>query len=241
MIPDLKIALFTSDSRDWLLKGFAHQWQKYAPIFWPTVDVYGFSQPSFPLASCLRFNSLGAFRDYPIEAWSNAVMSALRSMKEPFVMLLLEDYWLIRDVNELAIEYAMMIMRKRKQFVRFDITTDRMYETSSKDIFSVGNIDIIQGAPDAAYNFSYQASIWNREKLLDLMVEGETPWQSEINGNARLAESGGIVLGTRQWPMKYLVVVNKGQFDKTGNWMVPARTLYPEDWRELDEQGFTHA
>jgi hypothetical protein len=36
-----------------------------------------------------------------------------------------------------------------------------------------------------------------------------------------------------------MIVVNKGKFDREGQWMWPARTLKAADWKELDELGYT--
>jgi hypothetical protein len=90
------------------------------------------------------------------------------------------------------------------------------------------------------YRFSTQAGLWNRRKLLRLLEPNKSPWQVEMECTHKMDINRDMkVWGTRQWPMKYLVTVNKGKFDRAGEWMYPARTLYPADWKELDDLGYT--
>lgn len=228
-IPNLSVVVLTSDHHNWLLKGFCRQWRRYCPL---DVDIYGFTAVNIP---GFEFHSLGRFEDYPVQKWSDGLIETLNQTKTEFVLILLEDYWLIRPVNVNAIAAAVQIMEEEGDIARFDVATDRVNCHQARDYGYVDGLDIISTPTGAEYNFSYQASIWSKDKLKKLLVPGESPWESELRGNLRLASRGYKVLGTRQVPMWYAIVMNKGQFDKTGAWMYPARTLYPEDWKDLEE------
>lgn len=224
----MKIVCLTSDVGNPLIPGFLHQWKKYASGL--PVTVAGFTHPG---VDC-DFIGLGDFKDYPVNRWSNGLRKLLQMIEDDLVLLLLEDYWLIRHVNKPAIMACEAFMQNNPDFARCDVSCDRMEDCyPERNICSIGCTDFTESI-NKPYDFSYQASIWNRQKLLDLVVDWETPWESEINGNKRIHEKGYRVVGTRQFPMNYTIVMNKGKIDKTGGWMYPPRTLYPDDWKELE-------
>lgn len=233
----MKTIVLTSDKGNPWLRGFCHQWKKYAYHTMIQPAIYGFTPPKFSLP--YPFFSLGEFADYPADRWSNALIRALDAVKDDFVMILLEDYWLTRKANGRGLSAAMYWMGKHKNAVRFDVTTDRLYCGSIREAGAVEEFDIIQQDGAADYALSFQASIWRRKALLGLLVPNETPWQCELNGSARLNQSGLEVYGTRQWPLRYIVAVNKGQFDPVCNWMVPDRRMAELDLAELDALGYT--
>jgi hypothetical protein len=66
---------------------------------------------------------------------------------------------------------------------------------------------------------SYQAAIWNRDLLLEILVPKETAQESEVNGTKRLRGRDDIkVLGTLERPLVYQPVYrahrNRMQLDK---------------------------
>jgi hypothetical protein len=236
----MKTVVFTSDHHQWLLKGFLHQWEKYKgkgnePL---DLEVAGFTRPSF-LSPDVPFFSIGAFSDYPIQRWSDGVIKYLQSITDELVLILLEDYWLMRTINRAALDTAKALMLDHPHVVRFDVAADRMFAKNARYIGNMGTLDICSAK--GAYSLSFQASIWRREMLLEVMQPGETPWQAEISGSGRLNEKPFGVVGTYQWPICYLIAVNKGKLDRTGSWMFPARTLSAMDWKELDNLGYTQA
>jgi len=222
----------TSDKGNWLIPGFLHQWEKYNE---ESVKIVGFTRPD---CDC-DFLSLGDFKDYPVNRWSNALINLLNVLNDDFIELYLEDYWLMRPVNVEAIAVARWVMSRTQDIGCFDLTCDREYARENyRDGGSIGTVDLLESARGIPYNFSYQASIWRREALLELVEPDETPWESELNGDHRMQDSRWRVFGTRQWPVKYMIVVNKGQFDKEGQWMRPARTLSEENWKGLAKLGY---
>lgn len=230
----MKYICFTSDKGNWALKGFAHQWDKY---FGEQVEVVGFTETEI-MSHNFTFTSLGKFEDYPANRWSNAAIKYLSSINDELVAIFLEDYWLIRPVNFRALKVAEFFTESTPDAGRFCLTADRMYTRGVRDVAYANEIDIILAEKNAEYNLSLQASIWRRSALLELLVPDETPWEFELYGTERLNISSWRVYGTRQWPVKYSIVVNKGQLDKSGEWMFPPRTLLPTDWQELEELGY---
>ena len=232
----MRTVVFTSDTHNWLLKGFFHQWQKYGACDFLDVEVAGFTKPE-GLPDDVAFYKIGEFKDYPVGKWSDAVSKYLQSIPDDLVMIMLEDYWLMRQVNRTALVAAYSFMVNHPSVIRFDVAADRMFSREAQYRGYYGPLDLCECK--GQYSLSTQASIFRRKELLEIMRPGETPWETELNGSARLNRLPYRVVGTYQWPVNYFIAVNKGQLDRTGAWMFPARTLTQADWDELDKLGYT--
>jgi hypothetical protein len=113
-----------------------------------------------------------------------------------------------------------------------------MYSGNIREITSFMNLDVIESG-DSQYQISLQAGIWNIDNLLKILIPNETPWEVELNGTERLKSYPDLkVYGTRQWPMKYQIVVDKGEFKRDGSWMFPPRQLSYTDFEELKGLGY---
>lgn len=230
----MKTVIFTSDNHAWLLKGFLHQWSKYG-LAEMKLEVAGFSNPGF-LPPEVGFTSIGEFKDYPVESWSDAIIKYLNSIDDEMFLFMLEDYWLIRPINREALMLAYEFMVDRPDVARFDVAADRMFNRGAQYVGSFKTLDICQAKGD--YSLSFQASIYRRDALLAALRPNETPWQSELKGSYRLNSMAYKVVGSYQWPINYMILMNKGKIDKTGGWMFPARSLKLEDWTELAALGY---
>jgi len=232
----MRTVVFTSDTHNWLLKGFFHQWKKYAHCDFLDIEVAGFTKPE-GLPDDVAFYSIGKFEDYPVNKWSDGVIKYMQSIQDEMVMVLLEDYWLMRPINKAALYMAYGFMDNHPDVMRFDVAADRMFSRDCHFARTYYGFDLCAGK--GQYSLSFQASIYRRKALLEMLKPGETPWQAELNGSGRLNQSPYQVVGTMNWPMNYMIVVNKGKLDRTGAWMFPARTLSQSDWDELDKLGYT--
>lgn len=235
----MKVVIFTSDKGNWALKGFFHQWEKYAKgpaaMPWYELEVAGFSRPA-ELPKEVAFYSIGRFEDYPVERWSDAVMEYLQKLPDELFILMLEDYWLTRPIYHQAVSDAWEFMVTHPNVIRFDLTTDRMYSHNVRWAGAFMHLDLCRAKGD--YSMSFQAGIFRRSLLLENLQKHETPWEAELSGSHRLNDRHDIqVYGSYQWPLGYMIVVNKGQLDPEGAWMFPARSLAQADWDELRAAG----
>lgn len=232
----MKIYVITSDKRYWLLNGFMYQWSKYGCGL--PVTIAGFSQPDFPLYDGFDFYSIGDFSDYPVEKWSNALVKLLRDAQDEQILLMLEDYWLTRRVDIEAIRVCSDMMTIVPNILRFDMTTDRLYAEKIFDVGSYSRLDIIESSHENSYQLSTQAAIWSKSKFLDILIENENPWEVELRGSERIRERFQElrILGTRQCPIRYQIMVRNGKFEKAGNWMFPPKQISEQDWVDLLEK-----
>jgi hypothetical protein len=234
----MRAVALTSDKTSWILPAFIHQWDKYNGTILGDLVIAGYTPVE--LQRQVTFISIGAFADYPVDRWSDGAIKALSGMDDTLILVAMDDYLLTRPVDIQACRLAERYMLEHPDTIRFDLATDRMYD-KHHELGSLDRIDLVEAEKDATYNLSFQASIWRRALLLEVLRPGETPWQSEILGTGRLNNTEYRVVGTRQWPMRYVVAVNKGKLDLTAAWMIPPRRLTWEDEQELISGGFIPA
>lgn len=235
----MRIAVLTCDKYLWAARVCAHLLGKYWSPTLP-VDLVAFSHPGWSLPASWRYCSMGRQEDYPAQKWSNAVIQYLRSIDDDLVLLLLEDYWLCRKVDTEAIQMLETYMSfNGRNVARMDLTTDRLYAKGSVDVGPWDRLDLIRGHPDAEYQISLQAGIWNRGLLLGLLRPDETPWEFEISGSTRLRQRPDLqILGTRQSPLRYVIGIRHGQASVDGSWQYPPKHLASSDVEELVRLGF---
>lgn len=209
MAPPLYV--LTSDKYLDALRPFSWLLNKY----WvpnPPVIVGGFTPPSFMLPENFTFHSLGRFEDYPVGKWSNALIKMLLELPHDIFGLMLEDYWVYRPVDVEAIHVAADYMQQFEYVARFDLTGDRKHSGFAKPYGMAGRVELIISDPDSQYHCSLMTALWRRAHLLKILVEGETPWQIELEGTSRLRALRNyvIVLGTQAPPVYHTLAFRSG-------------------------------
>lgn len=108
-------------------------------------------------------------------SWSDRVLKALEEIKEPYVLLLLEDYLFATDVNTKRVEQALEYVRNNKL-----------------DYLRVVNIPPTRNATDKnesfvpiffneEYGVNLQASIWKTDYLRESVLRfSGSPWDFEV-------------------------------------------------------------
>lgn len=226
--------IITSDKTSWALQPQMYLLRRY----WPAASfiIGGYTPPPFNLSDRFEFRSIGAFADYPVDRWTNGVIKFLESLKDDLVLFMLDDYWPFRDVDNRAIERIVTYMLAHESVARFCVCTDRLYAAGITDYDRYGHLDIIKSDPASYAHFSFQASIWRRTALLEMLRPDETPWDAETRGDQRLHLSRYIVLGTRQAPLRYTIAVQKGKFTPDGGYQTPVAAMNPLDLQYIMDQ-----
>jgi len=227
----MDILVTCCDKNRWALGPFSHQFNQY----WPNefVMVAGYDQPG-NLPDNFNFHSLGRQEDFPAERWSDALLLAL-SLVGPYPILMLEDYWLTRDVDTEAVHMLLQYMREHPNVLRMDLTTDRLYAKHIRDAGPLDRLDLIQGTVESEYQLSFQAAIWNASLLRQILQPGWTPWEAETVGSTLIGDK--LVMGTRQAPVRYLIAIKSGKFSLDGSWQYPPKQLEQVDIDMLTLKG----
>lgn len=230
---DTPIYVLTSDKYLDALRPFSWLLSKYwLPA--PKVIVGGFTPPSFDLPKNFTFHSIGKQADYPVNKWSNALVKMLLELPHDVFGLMLEDYWLTRPVDAGAVSILADYMRQFEYVARLDLTGDRLHSGFAKPYGKVAHINLIASDPESQYHCSLMCALWRRAHMLKFLVEGETPWEVELNGTSRLRalKNHLLVLGTDNPPVNHTLAFRGGEPGK-----VLVDELNPYDVAEMRKLG----
>jgi len=192
------------------------------PPFFTLLERYWPDCP-FPLylgAGAATFNSpaVTMLRSNAGRDWSQCVMEYLDQLPQRQVLVMLDDFFLRRRVNTSAILRCLAFSQARLatqvRLVARPGPTDPLPED-----------DLIgECAAGSPYRLSTQAAIWDRATLRALLCAGESIWEFEHNGNARVtAQAGGFysvrrpVLPYEGWFAHH--VVEKGRWFCHEKWI----------------------
>lgn len=146
-----------------------------------------------------------------MDKWSDGLVKYLNSIKEQFVLIMLDDYWLARTVDIRGIGTLFDYMAERPDILRVDLTGDRLYAGGMKDRESYGHYDMVS-APGSEYQMSLMPGLWNKGLLLEVLRLNWTPWQVELEGTSVVnAQPELVVVGTRQWPIRIVNSLRNGR------------------------------
>lgn len=114
-------------------------------------------------------------------AWSDCVGAYLRQIETPWVLVVLEDFFLRDNVSEGRLQRLLRTAQKN------DLACLRLVKRPGPhpaDRFA-GSGDLGFLRPDAPYRVSTQAAFWRCDALARLLVPGESAWAFETNGSMR--------------------------------------------------------
>lgn len=197
-----RVFVLTSDKYILAIRPFAYLFNKY---FGSDVEVVvgGFTPPTFDLPHNFSFHSIGAWKDYPVDRWSDGLIKFLNDMPDDVFMFFLEDMWIVRPVYREVVSMACDYMDQFKYVARLDLTTDRLHAGGVSMYGKLGHVKLVHSDPNSQYHLSTMPALWRKEHLLRVLIPNETPWQVEISGTPRLGNLRHevIVLGTDANPV----------------------------------------
>lgn len=125
--------------------------------------------------------------------WASNMIKALDRVKEKYILYLQEDYFFQSLVNNDNIDAVIKFAEDKKAgYIRLvpypspDITDPEIMGPSG-NIYFGQKIGLIK--PDSKYRTSLQAAVWNKEILLEILVDGESGWDMELRGSIRSMET----------------------------------------------------
>lgn len=228
------VVVTTSNKHMWALRPFAYLFN----IFWSSLQkvyVVGFAPPEFELPPNFTFISYPSEFSGP-EKWSTVLLAFVSELDDSHFIFMLEDYWLVRAVDHVGLGTLAEYCRHNPRVLRMDLTTDRLHARGDArlavDREYYGHYDIIETSHDLPYQMSLQAAIFNRALMLEVLERERTPWEVEIYTDLS-SRPDILVLGTRQWPVRYANVLLKGEFQLQEFYKIPsphAQHIRSENW-----------
>ncbi|MDQ3110741.1 MAG: hypothetical protein M3R17_12680 [Bacteroidota bacterium] len=217
---------------------------KYKDAWKPFFSLFNKFWPSCPYPVYLGINEIPfetenvkIIRSGKAKDWSADTRKILEQIPETFVIVLLEDYFLQRPVDNDWLQKCLDFTKKndagfmRIASFREDHTAMYAYDVSTfNPAFGITRLN-------ASFRVNLQAGIWNRNDLLALIKDGESPWEFEINGSVRSRSMKKPFLGITQsshknvlvGPIPYLcTAITKGV------WMREVLTLCKKEQIEID-------
>lgn len=162
------------------------------PVFFDFFDKY-WSDCPYPVylaTNTLKYERKGVIQLFSNKhtTWSDELATILQQIKEKNVILILEDYFIYKHVNNNEIKTLIdLFENKNAAFCRlacFPKMYDELWPFKKfKDVVDYGEI-----SPDVKYRVCLQTALWNKNDLSSLLKAEENPWQFEIEGSLRSNE-----------------------------------------------------
>lgn len=213
MIP--RILCMTSDPYLPAVKPFMWLLNKY----WrpnPEVIVAGFTKPDFDLPINAKFLSLGKFSEFPLGKWSDALAVALQMIEDEHIIIMLEDYWIVRPVDIYAVSALYEYAKRAPDVIKVDLCADRLFSAGVKrHQYHIGYIELLVSDPMSPYHMSLMTGIWKVEHLMGIIQPDWSPWDIETIGTEVLQRKPHLhVIGTAQWPVMHTLAFRNADIKK---------------------------
>ena len=161
------------------------------------------------------------------KTWSQMLVEALDQIAAPYVILLMNDYYLASRVETARMLSWLGVARSADALnlrlcpdppgeTPFDLPADLVQSQTANDgdRRSAGALRLFASAKNKAYAVSCKAGIWNRRFLRDLAARTRSAWEFERRGSYMFDESDPrplLVTETQEFP--FLDVVHKGYWE----------------------------
>lgn len=110
-------------------------------------------------------------------SWSDNIKAGIRQLREKYVLMFLDDFFILKSVNTNAIRLIC------NEFVRIEGSYLRLNPTVKADMKYNQYFGIV--SKGTIYRTSTILSLWNKDSLYDLLRSGESAWDFEISGSVR--------------------------------------------------------
>lgn len=112
-------------------------------------------------------------KNYPLNQWSKRIRETLAEIDDSQVLIMVDDCFVRRPVDENRIKYACENLNGNIAFMNFEKAFDKNDLKSEIEGFNLRR----KGAP---YAISIMCGLWDKEKLINILKEDKDPWQIEL-------------------------------------------------------------
>lgn len=163
---------------------FRPVWDIFYPLlrrYWPEYSgsIYHYSET----LQCAEDGVISLQSGYDRKAsnWSDGLLYSLEKIHTPYIILMLEDFFLNRPVKDDQVRERLKFMKSRNTIGCHRLVPIPPAESAEDGVF--GKV-----LPGEGYRISTQVAIWDRHYLMKVCRTGETAWEFERNGTIRSEE-----------------------------------------------------
>ena len=205
---DCTIVVCSCDKYADLLKPFATLWGKYWPDCPFPVVLVTETSPQEQLC----FNKV--FACGTDGNWCSRLVSALRQIKTPYVLMLCDDYYLSQQVNTKQI-CARLELAQMHKASNLRLIPNPTPKPANAVPFERGT-DLWQYKPNTAYCIATQSGFWDRQFLMQLAEGKSSIWEFERYGSFDPLIGNRLLLVTPTKEFPFLDAVHKGYWEPWG-------------------------
>lgn len=141
------------------------------------------------------------------KTWCQMLAEALEQISSPFVLMLMNDYFLEGKVD------TSLFLKRLDEARRYDAANLRlMPKPPGRKAWL--DTDLMEMPKDTAYCVTCQAGIWNREYLLSLARRNKSAWEFERYGSYMVGDEPRPLLTTRSQEFPFVDAVHKGCWER---------------------------
>ncbi|MGN0845824.1 MAG: hypothetical protein ACI4RA_00390 [Kiritimatiellia bacterium] len=200
--PECTVLVTSCDAYADLLRPFSILWRK----FWPDCP--------FETVLVTETEPAEGFGHVVLtgkgKSWCQMLVEALDQIATPYVILLMNDYFL-----ELPVD-TVNILRRLEQAKAHDVANLRLNPNPPGRGPFVRAEDLLEFPKNVAYCVTCQTGIWNRAFLRGLAARNKSAWEFERQGSFMLEGETRPLLVTPTKEFPFLDAVHKGYWEPEG-------------------------
>jgi hypothetical protein len=121
--------------------------------------------------------------------FSTRMINALKKVDTKWVIYMQEDMWLLSKIPNETISKLLLFCETKnansiKIHTRLGYYDNYILENTD---YTIDGIRIQKYSDGNNFLHSHNATIWNREYLIEYLLEGEDPWVNEVEGSKRMS------------------------------------------------------
>ncbi len=129
----------------------------------------------------LNIKSFSLYGESSNIPWGKRLKDTLKLIDTEYILFMLDDFFIVDDVNTEMIEKCFNYMNENK-----NISVFYFHHTPNTGNIKSDKYENFELLPkNGNYRFNCQAAIWRKDRLIDFIKEDESPWDWEIFGSIR--------------------------------------------------------
>lgn len=199
--PDCTVLVVSCDAYADTLPPFIALWHK----FWPDCPFETvLLTETIPCPGFDRILPVGKCND-----WAPRICRAISQINTPYVLLVLNDYYLSRPID------TTRILKRLEEAKRCQALNLRLVPNPAGRKPWEGS-DLLEMPKNVAYCITCQVGIWNKDFFAKLLSKTRSAWEFERYGSFMVADETRPLLVTKEQEFPFIDAVHKGYWEKEG-------------------------